>query len=50
MVQAATTLPHLALTGANPSLPGQPQEENPSGRPTCRGGNKATIETPGQCG
>ena len=23
---------------------------NPSGRPTCRGGNKATIETEGQCG
>ena len=29
MVQAATTLPHLALTGANPSLPGQPQEKTP---------------------
>ena len=23
---------------------------NPSGRPTCRGGNKPTIETQGQCG
>ena len=23
---------------------------NPSGRPTCRGGNKTTIETQGQCG
>ena len=23
---------------------------NPSGRPTCRGGNKATVETQGQCG
>ena len=32
--QAAAPPPHLALTGANPS-----------GRPTCRGGNKTTIET-----
>ena len=28
----------------------KPQELNPSGRPTCRGGNKTTIETQGQCG
>ena len=32
--QAAAPPPHLALTGANPT-----------GRPTCRGGNKTTIET-----
>ena len=27
--QAAAPAPHLALTGANPSLPGQPQEQAP---------------------
>ena len=27
--QAAAPLPHLALTGANPSPPGQPQEQTP---------------------
>ena len=27
--QAATPLPQLALTGANPSPPGQPQEQSP---------------------
>ena len=47
--QAAAPPPHLALTGANPSLPGQPQELNSSGRPTCRDGNKTTIETQGRC-
>ena len=40
----------LVLTGANPSPPGQPQELNPSRQPTCRGGNKTTVETLGQCG
>ena len=29
--QAAAPPPHLALTGANPSPPGQPQELNPNG-------------------
>jgi len=29
MTQAAAPPPHLALTGANPSPPGQPQEQNP---------------------
>ena len=48
--QAAVPPPHLALTWANPSPPGQPQELNLSGRPTCRGGNKTTVETQGQCG
>ena len=48
--QAVAPLPHLALTGANPSPPEQSQELNPSGWPTCRGGNKTTIETQGQCG
>ena len=33
MIQAATPLPHLALTGANPSPPGQPQELNPVNDP-----------------
>ena len=37
--QAAAPPPHLALTGANPRPPGQPQEV------TYRGGNKTTIET-----
>ena len=27
--QAAATPPHLALTGADPSPPGQPQEQTP---------------------
>jgi len=50
VTQAAAPPPHLALTGTNPSPPGQPQELNPSGQPICRGGNKTTIETQGQCG
>ena len=50
VTQADAPLPHLALTGANTSPPGQPQELNPSGRTTCRGGNKTTTETQGQCG
>ena len=29
MTQAAAPSLHLALTGANPSLPGQPQEHTP---------------------
>ena len=29
--QAAAPLPHLALTGANASPPGQPQEQTPVG-------------------
>ena len=29
MTQAAAPPPHLALTGANPSPPGQPQEQTP---------------------
>ena len=29
MTQAAVPPPHLALTGANPSPPGQPQEQTP---------------------
>ena len=47
--QAAAPPPHLALTGANPGPWGQHQELNPSRQPTCRGGNKTTIETQGQC-
>ena len=48
VTQAAAPPPYLALIGANPSPPGQPQELNPSGHPTCRGGNKSTIETQGR--
>ena len=48
-VTQAAAPPHVALTGANPSCPGQPQVLNPSGRPTCRGGNKTMIETQGWC-
>jgi len=29
VTQAAAPPPHLALTGANPSPPGEPQEETP---------------------
>jgi len=29
VTQAAAPLPHLALTGANPSPPGQPEEQTP---------------------
>ena len=50
MTQAAAPPPHLALTGEIPIPPGQPQQLNPSGWPTCRDGNKATVETQGQCG
>ena len=32
-IQAAARPPYLALTGANPSLPGQPQEQTPVGNP-----------------
>ena len=42
----ATPGPHRG----RPKPPGQPQELNPSGRPTCRGRNKATVETQGQRG
>ena len=49
-IQAAAPLPHLALTVTNPSPPGQLQELNHSGRPTCRGGNKTTVGSQGQCG
>ena len=48
--QAAAPPPHLDLTGANPSPPGQPQELDPSGRAICRSGNKTRVETQGQCG
>ena len=33
MTQAAAPPPHLALTGANPSPPGQPQEQTPEDNP-----------------
>ena len=49
VTQAAAPPPHLALTGTSPSPPGQLQDD-PSGRPTCRGGNRTTTETQGQCG
>ena len=31
--QAAVLPPHLALTGANPNPPGQPQEQTPGDNP-----------------
>ena len=46
-IQCAAPLPHLALTGANPSPPGQPQELNPSGRPTCKCGIKPQLKPRG---
>ena len=33
MTQAAAPPPHLALTGANPTPPGQPQEQTPADDP-----------------
>ena len=33
MTQAAAPPPHLALTGANPSPPGQPQKQTLVGEP-----------------
>ena len=33
MTQAAAPPPHMALTGANPSPPGQPQEQTPGDNP-----------------
>jgi len=50
VTQAAVPPPHLALRGANPSPPGQPQEQTPVDDPYCRDGNKTTIETQGQFG
>ena len=32
-IQAAAPPPHVALTGANPSPPGQPQEQTPVDNP-----------------
>ena len=45
--QAAAPCPSLALTGADPSPPGQPHEQNPSGQPTCRSGNKPQLKPRG---
>ena len=36
--------------GGKPNFSRAASGANPSGRPTCRGGNKTTIETQGQCG
>ena len=47
--QAVAPPPQLALTGANPSPPRTASGANFSGQPTCRDGNKTTIETQGQC-
>ena len=43
-------LGHLALTAGDTSLPGHPQDNSPSEQFTCRGGDKTTFETQGQCG
>ena len=47
--QAAAPPPHLASQG-RPKSSREVSGANPSGRPTCRGGNKTRIETQGQCG
>ena len=49
MTQAAAPPPHLALTGADPSPPGQPQEQTPVDDPhkKIKGANKTTVETQG---
>ena len=49
--QAAAPSPHLALTGANPNPPGQPQEQTPGSDPHVEvEKKKTTIETQGECG
>ena len=47
MTQAAAPPSHLALTGANPILPGQPQEQTPVDDPHAEVEIKITIETQG---
>ena len=47
--QAAAPPPHLASQG-KPKPSRAASGVNPSGWPTCRGGNTTTIETQGQCG
>ena len=47
---AAAPPPHLALTGANPRPPGQPQEQTPVDGPHAEVEIKTTIEIQGQCG
>ena len=47
VTQAAAIPPHLALTGANPSPPGQPQEKTPVDDLICRSVNKTTNQTRG---
>ena len=49
VTQEAAPPPHLALTEADPSPLGPASGANPSGWPTCRGGDKTTTETQGQC-
>ena len=49
VTQAAASPPKPALTGADPSPPGKPQEQTTVDDPTCRSGNKTTIKTQGQC-
>ena len=48
--QAAAPRLHLALTGINPSLPGQPQEWTAVDDPHAEVEIKTTFETQGQCG
>ena len=47
--QAAARPPHLSHRG-KPKSSRAVSGENPSGPLTCRGGNKTTVETQGQCG
>ena len=50
VTQAAKPPPHLALTGDKSKPSRAASGANPSGGPTCIGGNKTTVETQGQCG
>ena len=48
--QVAAALPHLVLTGAEPSPPGQPREHTAMDNPHAEMEKKTTIEPQGQCG
>ena len=47
MIQAAAPTPHLVLTGADPSPPGQPQEQTPVDDPHAEVGIKPQLNSKG---
>ena len=47
VTQAAAIPPHLALTGANPSPPGQPQEQSPVDDPNAEVEIKSQLKPRG---